>query len=197
MLHIFIINPTSGKNKGIKIGETIKEYCDSLKIKYQIYYIENKGSATDFAKKFNDNNEAIIYSVGGDGTLNEIVNGMNNSKEILSIISAGTGNDFYKTLLDFNDNKIDLCKVNNRYFINIASIGLDAEVAHLANTFKEKHLPNKLVYILSLIKTYFSYESKKISVNNRDTNITLLTVCNGKFYGGGFKIDPNAKNKYW
>ena len=84
-------------------------------------------------------------------------------------------------------------KVNDRYFINIASIGLDAEVAYRANKLKSFHLPKKLIYLISLIKTFFIYKGIKVKIDGKEKEITIFTVCNAKYYGGGFKIAPNAK----
>ncbi len=190
MEHIFIINPISGKNKGIEVGKVIDNYCKELGVDYKIIYTTKDMRADKIASNFKNNENAIIYSVGGDGTLNEVVNGIANSKVSLSIIPSGTGNDFYKSLRDFNGDKIDLCKVNDKYFINIASVGLDAEVADYANTLKDKHIKGS--YYLSLLKTFFTYKPKKICIDEDEKRITLFTVCNGMYYGGGFKIDPRA-----
>ena len=78
--------------------------------------------------------------------MNEIVNGMSNSKAKLSVIPAGTGNDFYKSLKNFDGDKIDLGRVNDKYFINIDSIGFDAKVADDANKLKSKIMKGKLDY---------------------------------------------------
>lgn len=192
MEYIFIVNPISGNGHGAVASQVIKEYCNKLKVNFKIIYTKAKGEAKNIAS-FYKNKNTVVYSVGGDGTLNEVVNGLYNSKSTLGIVPVGTGNDFYKTLVDHAGNTIDIGKVNDRYFINIASIGLDAEVASLANTLKEKKYPKELVYILSLIKNYFSYKNKTIKINDREENITILTVCNGKYYGNGFKIAPSAK----
>ncbi len=192
MKYIFIVNPTSGNGCGVKVGQAISEYCNELKINFKVIYTKSKGDAKNIALHYKNKN-CIVYSVGGDGTLNEVVNGLHDSKTSLGVVPVGTGNDFYKTLLGHDCNLIDLGKVNDRYFINIASVGLDAEVADLANYLKDKKLSKNLVYILSLIKNYFSYKNKKIKIDGREENITILTICNGKYYGNGFKIAPSAK----
>ena len=193
MYHVFIINPISGNKNGLKAAKIIEDYCVENKLLFKIIYTNSNNNAQEIASYYKNNKNVIIYSVGGDGTLNEVINGMHDGIANLSIIPTGTGNDFYKCVKKFNGNKIDLGKVNDKYFINIASIGFDAEVANLANTYKEKNLPNKLVYILSLIKNYFSYKNIEVRSNERKKCITIFTVCNGSYYGGGFKINPNAK----
>ena len=191
MQHIFIINPISGKNKGVEVSKVIDNYCKELNVNYRIIYTKKDLRADEIASEYKNQEGTIVYSVGGDGTLNEVVNGIANSQVNLSIIPSGTGNDFYKSLKNFDGDKIDLCKVNDKYFINIASIGLDAEVAELANILKEKNVKGS--YYLSLLKTFFTYRPKMINIGEVEKKITLFTVCNGMYYGGGFKIDPLAK----
>lgn len=191
MNHIFIINPESGKRKGLYAGQVIEDYLRNKKINYKVHYTGHKNEALEIANQYKDSDN-IIYSVGGDGTLNEIVNSLAKSDATLSIIPIGSGNDFYKSFKSFEGDYIDLGLVNDRYFINVASIGLDAEIANYANILKEKKLPNKLVYILSLIKNYLIFDSITVEKNNLKSEKILLAICNGSFYGGGFKIAPYA-----
>lgn len=192
MKYIFIVNPVAGKGKGIVAGKIIEEYCKSIKVDYKVIYTTKKGDAKKISSLYADNYDNIIYSVGGDGTLNEIVNGMAYSNASIGIIPVGSGNDFYKNLLNNNTNKIDLGMVNDRYFINVASLGLDAEIAKFANEIKGYKIPNDMIYILSIIKNCFAFNGIEVSTENLLKKLTMITVCNGKFYGGGFKIAPNA-----
>lgn len=190
---IFIINPVSGKNKGIIIGKVIEEYCKVNKLDYKIIFTNKKDDAKNIAKIYKDIPNATIYSVGGDGTLNEVVNGLANSQSNLGIIPVGTGNDFYRSIDSCYNQKIDLGKVNDKYFINVASLGLDAEIANYTNYLKTRNFPNKLVYILGIIHEYFSYKPINVNVEGETKDTTILTVCNARYYGGGFKIAPKAK----
>lgn len=192
MSFIFIVNPVSGNGKSIKAINAIEECCKMMGANYQIIYTCKENDAKVIAKFYKDKN-CTIFSVGGDGTLNEIVNGMANSKAKLGVVPVGTGNDFYRTFKDFEKDKIDLGKVNDRYFINVASLGLDAEIANYANTLKNGKLSNKAVYILGIIHEYFSFKPINIDIDGINKNSTILTVCNAKYYGGGFKIAPFAK----
>lgn len=195
MRKIFIVNPTSGGGRSIKIINEIKKILEKDNEDFEIYYTSAPKEATDIAMIFNDDEPKIIYSVGGDGTLFEVVNGIANSNNLLGIIPAGTGNDFIKSIN--NDNEItyvDLCKMNEHYFVNIASVGIDAEIAH--NKENMIHVPRTMRYIASIIDTYFKFKYPHINTTINDTSyeqdITLLAVCNGKYYGGGFKIAPRA-----
>lgn len=197
MKHIFIVNPISGKGRACKVAIGIKKVCEEEKLDYQIYYTNAPGDATKITKSIKGSKN-IIYSVGGDGTLNEVLNGIVGTKNILSIIPAGSGNDFYKTLVKIDDEMplIDVGKVNKKYFINVVSIGIDAEVAKNAEVMKKLKIPPSQIYNASIIYTFFKYKFKNIefTVDNNSSKgkCTLLTICNGKMYGGGYKIAPEA-----
>ncbi len=197
MKRIFIVNPNSGGGKALKVVENIKKVCESDNLEYEIFFTDGPNDATKIAKKFRFSSN-IIYSVGGDGTLNEVVNGIVGTKNMLGIIPCGSGNDFYKTLDKIDDEipLIDVGKINNKYFINIVSIGIDAEVANNVSLMKKIKLPPSQIYNASIVYTFFKYRFKNIDVEIDTEKVngkcTILTVCNGQVYGGGYKIAPSA-----
>lgn len=200
MKKVFIVNPASGCGKAKKIAEEIKTKLDNDGDSYEMHFTNAPREAIDIALKYKKKKEPhLIYSVGGDGTLFEVVNGIAESKNILGIIPAGTGNDFIKTL-DDNDELtyVDLCKMNDYYFINIASVGIDADIAHNKERMKTYHIPKSMQYNASIVDTFFRFKSPhiRVEVDDRlyDQDITILAICNGKYYGGGFQIAPNASN---
>ena len=138
MKYVFIINPASGKTDYNKIKENIIKTLENED--YEIYETKAPKEATQIANRFKNEENTVVYSVGGDGTLNEVVNGIAEGKCKLGIIPTGSGNDFYRTLKETkNENiRLDLGKVNGRYFINIASVGMDAETCNNANKIKSK-----------------------------------------------------------
>lgn len=199
MKHIFIVNPISGKGKTLKAVDRIKKVCEEENLDYEIYFTEYPKDATKIARK-NRFTKNIIYSVGGDGTLNEVLNGIVGTKNLLGVIPAGSGNDFYKTLSKIDEEYpvIDIGKVNDRYFINIISIGIDAEVANNVSLMKKRKVPTNQIYNASLIYTFFKYKYKDIELSidekeQKKGKCTILTICNGQVYGGGYKIAPSAK----
>ena len=199
MKHIFIVNPISGKGKTLKTVDRIKKVCEEEHLDYEIHYTEYPQEATKIARKYRFTKN-IIYSVGGDGTLNEVLNGIVGTKNLLCVIPSGSGNDFYKTLSKIDEEYpvIDIGKVNDRYFINIISIGIDAEVANNVSLMKKRKVPTNQIYNASLIYTFFKYKYKDIELSideqeQRKGKCTILTICNGQVYGGGYKIAPSAK----
>ncbi len=198
MKRIFIVNPISGNGKSIEIANEIKEVLDRDNEDYEMYYTTSPKEAISIASRFNSAAPHIIYSVGGDGTLFEVVNGISNSNNILGIIPSGTGNDFIKSLnSDEEITYVDLGRMNEYRFINIASVGIDCEIANNQNQMKKYSIPKTLRYKASILYTLSHFQSPYIKANINDQefarNITILAICNGKYYGGGFAIAPNAK----
>ena len=195
MKYVFIINPARGKTDYDKIKQNIMKTLENEN--YEIYETKAPKEATEIASRFKNEENTVVYSVGGDGTLNEVVNGIAEGKCKLGIIPTGSGNDFYRTLKEAQTEnvRLDLGKVNGRYFINIASVGMDAETCNNANKIKSK-IKLHSSYYLALIHTFLTFKSKslklKIDKNVYAGDYIIAAICNGKYYGGGFKIAPVA-----
>lgn len=186
--NIFIINGQISRNKIRAFGNFLSTISEEEKLKNLVLYTVGRNDAKRLAKEYsNIYKNAIIYSVGGDGTLNEVINGINPNCK-LAIIPLGTGNDFYRVYKEIEGTqKIDLGIVNNKKFINIASIGVDAEVANKANYYKCKGKFKNFEYYAGIIDSLI----KNPNYNTSLGNITLLAVCNGKYYGNNVPINPN------
>lgn len=190
--NIFIINGQISRNKIRAFGNFLSTISEEEKLKNLVLYTVGRNDAKRLAKEYsNIYKNAIIYSVGGDGTLNEVINGINPNCK-LAIIPLGTGNDFYRVYKEIEGTqKIDLGIVNNKKFINIASIGLDAEVANKANYYKCKGKFKNFEYYAGIIDSLI----KNPNYNTSLGNITLLATCNGKYYGNNVPINPNYNLK--
>ena len=190
--NIFIINSQISRNKIRAFGNFLSTISEEEKLKNLVLYTVGRNDAKRLAKEYsNIYKNAIIYSVGGDGTLNEVINGINPNCK-LAIIPLGTGNDFYRVYKEIEGTqKIDLGIVNNKKFINIASIGLDAEVANKANYYKCKGKFKNFEYYAGIIDSLI----KNPNYNTSLGNITLLAICNGKYYGNNVPINPNYNLK--
>jgi len=211
MRHVFIVNPVAGKGKSLQFISEIKNLFAKSDTSHIIEITKYPGHATEIARKHVSEGKCRLYSVGGDGTLNEIVNGMVGSDSSLAIIPCGSGNDFIKSITDNLNIKnileksvhggeklIDLAKVGSQYFLNISSIGFDAEV--LLNVNKIKKLPfitGRMAYILGVITTIFKYSHNflKISIDEQhmEAKSLLIAVANGRYYGGGMLAAPEAQ----
>ena len=199
MKYYFIINPISGKINKQLLEKNIREACLKRQVPYKVMYTKKTGDAQYLAKKIPDE-ECVVFSVGGDGNLNEVLNGIAKSEnKILGNIPTGSGNDFDKTLKQYQNGilNIDLGKINNRFFINVACLGLDADVANnISFIRKKKWIPVSQRYNASLVYSYFKYKFKDLKITMGETQVenscTILAVGNGQYYGGGFRIAPHA-----
>ena len=212
-----IINLTAGGGKPRPYLKTIFKYLKENGFNFKVSYTSHHGEAIELARKAADKGIDLIVSIGGDGTVNEIVNGIMKSKNdpSLGIIPLGWANDFIKStdipsdiieackiLIRGKIKKIDIGVINSKiYFANICGVGFDAEVALLANQMKSKH-PNlrilsAFVYVFATVKKLlspFSYHNVKIKFDGQEihSKILFIAISNGKIYGGRFKITPEA-----
>ncbi len=188
MKRIFIVNSKAGHGQAVNISSYIHDvfYLDDDVI---IIHTDDNISTINVAKYYKNEN-AVIYSVGGDGTLNDVINGLSGGRAYLGIIPCGSGNDFIRNI-DLQTKDIDLGKVNDRYFINIVSFGIDAEVASKVNQLN-KNGGSKHVYPKGIIKTFPKFKSPSIILEDEQKDITILSICNGSYYGNGIKLAPHA-----
>lgn len=218
---LFIVNPTSGNGKGEQAIKLIKRICDKININYDIKCTLHPNHATEITKGACHDYD-IIVSCGGDGTLNEVVNGLvqhNNSK--LCVLPVGSGNDFVKNLnypksldsillnlktpqnqtirkvnvgkLEFQSQESN--KWDSMYFINNVGIGFDAYVGHLNQ--RNKKLPGLASYIYSVVVGLVNFSHIKPQLKFDDVTINsdklMITIGNGTCSGGGFYLTPYAK----
>ncbi|MDI9476104.1 MAG: diacylglycerol/lipid kinase family protein [Natronincolaceae bacterium] len=209
MSYLFIVNPIAGKGKAKRTIPIIEEIMENSKHSYQIKITEKVGDGQLFAEDAKAEGFHTIVSVGGDGTLHEVVNGMAGGVQKLGIIPAGTGNDFARSLnipFDIEDAmgvlvqgkamSIDLGRLDDKYFINFCSVGLDALIAEEANKIK-RYFSSTYSYIIGVIKALGKFKSLRVELiiddKKYDEEVMLVAVCNGAYYGGGMKIAPQAE----
>lgn len=206
-LHL-LVNPVSGSNKGQENFDKVTNYLDQNKINYSVEISEFPGEIVNLARiasnEIVNNDHEIILVIGGDGTLNQAVNGVKSSKNPkvnIGFIPSGTGNDFAKAL-KINKNpteqleqilnhgevlKVDLGFVDDQnrhqkiYFVNNLGIGFDALVVSLTNKSKLKTMLNKLhmgslAYVLHVIVALFRQGSYDITVAGNNKTVTYHNV---------------------
>ena len=154
--------------------------------------------------------EYRVYACGGDGTLNEVVQGAAGRENVaITVFSGGSGNDFVKLfddpkaffdlerLVDAEEAVFDLIDCNGDYSLNICSVGLDARIG--TDVSKYKRLPLLHGFwayaastVVNVIKGIHEHYRVEVSGEVVDGNQTMICVCNGRYYGGGFYAMPDA-----
>ena len=205
----FIINPAAGRGRSVRVMDKLCTYLNKQEIAYDTAFSMRPGHTVKIARNAAARGYDAIVSVGGDGTLRETLEGIQGFDCALGVIPAGTGNDFIKSLgipkdplaalkviLHGKRRTIDAGQINKRMFINVATLGFDAEVADAAR--KIPVLRGLLSYLAATLITLFRLKRRKVTIEHEDGTAThhdilLIAVCNGQYYGGGFHVAPPAR----
>ena len=210
MTHLFIINPAAGSHdRTAEYTKAIEECCAGLN--YRIEVSAGPGECTRLTREAAETGEDYrIYACGGDGTLNEVVQGAAGFDNVaVTVFSGGSGNDFVKIfddpkaffalprLLDSREAAFDLIDCNGSLSLNICSVGLDARIGlDVANYKRLPLLHGFAAYAVStlvnVIRGVAEHYIIEIDGETIDAHQTLLCACNGRYYGGGFNPVPEA-----
>ena len=214
MKGLFIINPSSGKQN---IDSMLREIMatlilDQICYHVDVFYTKGKDDAKNRAAELKPGDYDFIVSVGGDGTLNEVTNGLilSESNIPMAIISAGTVNDFAtymklpqtadgfcQMIKDFQTKKVDVGRVNNEYFINVLAAGMLTDIAYKVPKDKKAVL-GKMAYYLEGVKEFPKQLSQNMTLtfNSKEysgtEDIMLFLVANSKSVGGFADAAPLA-----
>jgi YegS/Rv2252/BmrU family lipid kinase len=217
-----VVNPQAGGGKGKKFWQKKAEKkMKKANIAFQAKYTEYQGHAIVLVTEAIRNGFRKIIAVGGDGTYNEVVNGIflqqhTKTEHItLAVLAIGTGNDWIKTMdIPKNiDKAIDVIqhgvpyiqdiglatyhkadKKYQRYFLNVAGIGFDAYIAQRLEENGKRF--GKLTYLTELILGVFKYKNRLIRIKNEavdtEERIFMMAVSLCQYFGDGMRIAPNA-----
>ncbi len=210
-----VVNPNAGNGKGMRDWDRISGLFERENIPVYAQFTQKKGHAIDSARKAINTGFRKIISVGGDGTLNEVVNGIFtqdycSSKDItIGMIPVGTGNDWgrmfgiplvYEGSVNvIKENKTmlhDIGKVkyhcenepHTRYFINIAGLGFESIVVKKTNKQKDKGRSSQALYFYNLLSSLISYSNVKtdIVIDGLKKNYNVFSINVGNGrYCGG------------
>lgn len=214
MKGLFIINPSSGRQnfqdkiKGIAGTLILDQICNTI----DVFYTQKQDDALKKASSLKKGEYDFVVAVGGDGTLNEVINGIIIGKnEIpIAVISAGTVNDFANYLKlpqtpdefcemirNFQLERVDAGKVNERYFINVVAAGLFSDVGFKV-TKDKKAVMGKLAYYLEgaidLPKQFANTLQMRFITDEKimEEDVLLFMVTNSQSVGGFKEIAPLA-----
>ena len=197
----FIINPIAGTGKQTRIEDTIAKHLDN----YDIVYTQKGGDATSLSSEAVKDNIDAVIAVGGDGTVNECLIGLVNTKTALGVIPCGSGNGFAyhigmdrtveKAIIQLKDAKIetiDSCTANGAPFVNVSGIGFDAHISNLFAKLKERGFINYVKLILKEL----SYKPQEYTLQydeiDRTVTAYMISFANASQYGNDARISPMA-----
>lgn len=210
MKHLFIINPAAGsRDRTLECSREIVQLCRDLD--YRVEISKGPGDCRRLANEAARSGEEYrIYACGGDGTLNEVAAGAAGyGNAAVTAWAGGSGNDFVRLfseprafchlarLLDAEETAFDMIRCNDSLALNICSVGLDARIGtDVANYKRLPLLHGFWAYAASAVVNVVRGVSQPLKVTlcgqTRDEEMTMVCVCNGRYYGGGFYAVPEA-----
>lgn len=208
----FIVNPTAGHGRALKTWRRIEPLLETMG-EFGVKFTQRPRHGEELARQAAAEGWERVVALGGDGTLNEVGNGLMGTSAALAIVPTGTGNDWVRTAgipLDAHGAArvaftgrvapIDVGHaVGHRYFFNIAGIGFDAEVSRRVNDYGPvlKAVGGTLPSLLGIVGTLFSFNGVKVVAEidgerRQIPRMLLMAVGLARYYGGGMKILPEA-----
>ncbi|MCU0369803.1 MAG: diacylglycerol kinase family lipid kinase [Bacteroidales bacterium] len=203
----FISNPVSGLRRSGRIEDLVRQNLDLDKFEYAIFETKSPKDAMRLASEAVKDNFDIIVASGGDGTVNEVVQGIGNSPVSLGIIPNGSGNGLARHLEipmepekairlinRLNTRTIDIASINGYPFASIAGLGFDARVANKYRKVKKRGFYG---YLRVVTREFFRYREREYSLTFNDQKLTrkalLLSVANSNQFGYNTIIAPKAE----
>jgi diacylglycerol kinase (ATP) len=211
------VNPASANGATGKRWPELAHRASMLGLAGETLFSERPGHLIELARAAVADGARLVVAVGGDGTLNEVVNGIAGRDVELATIPLGTGMDFVRTYgiptrfddavrvaLDGATRTIDAGRVRyrtwsgddaERWFANVGSVGMSGAVAQRANGMS-KALGGKLTFFYALTRVFLEWENTEVTVTlddgERRGRMHDVVVANGVWHGGGMKLAPNA-----
>jgi len=204
-----IVNPAAGRGAVGANLPLVRSAFAAHEIE-RVYESTAPGDEENLAARAVRDGAQTIVAVGGDGTCGRIANAIlqSGAQCRLAVVPAGTGNDFAKTLgvnkyspaqiaelvVRGDAKQIDVGLADGHYFLNSCGFGFDASV--LEATSRIRFLKGDAVYIYSALRQLFTYRGVEVSVSGapgvKSGSMLMVTISNGRWLGGAFKIAPNA-----
>jgi len=206
--YLLIVNPEAGSRSTMKALPEIERLLRDRQADFEFHFTRERGHATELVREIGSAFDVIV-SVGGDGTINEIVNGMPEIDKPLGILPIGTGNDFARScslkmgdlenavdvLLAHDIKKIDLGEVNGRRFVNVMGMGFEGRANDIGKMLPFLHGAPK--YLIAIGGTYLTYRRMPLKIKFNDMDIDekvfLMSIGNGWNVGGGLQLTPKAR----
>ncbi|NLL56693.1 MAG: diacylglycerol kinase family lipid kinase [Clostridiales bacterium] len=203
-----IINPNSGKDKAKNALQIVETMLNDKQIPYKVHITNYTKHATDIVRELNQKPETKLIILGGDGTFNEVLNGITDFEKIaIGFIPCGTGNDYVRAasiptdtkkaleiILKGNIGYTDFLQVGDKRCLNCAGAGMDVDVLERCRTMKL--FRGKLKYYASLIDVllHLRFHKMKVTIDGKteEKSVFMIAVANGTCFGGGMRISPHS-----
>lgn len=206
---LIVVNPAAGKASFSAKLDYFNQKLSEASLEYEVIFTEQDSPDRLISYIKSQNCFDEVFVMGGDGTLNMVVNEIGAARLPIAIISNGTGNDSVKSLHGIMDFKkqveialsgsvkpFDLGVCNGRYFVNGVGIGFDGEVVRTMLEKGDKR-GRHIDYLLTVLRIVGGFKEKKLRYaldgKYHEKKILLFTISNGTTFGGGFVINPKAK----
>ncbi|MFH1597910.1 MAG: diacylglycerol kinase family protein [Patescibacteria group bacterium] len=210
-----IVNPTANRGDAAAMIPQLESLFNTKKIEYKMEVTKAPLHATELARQAASSGYPVIIAAGGDGTVNEVVNGLVGSDSVLGVLPLGSGNDFSKNLalrkqdLDFDlkvllkkkVKKIDLGIINDHYFASQTSMGFTGRVNNYVKQ-SPAFLRGYSMMIYSIMRILIDYYPHHLQITMKDDkdktikldgDYTICDVGNGRYEGDGFQLTPDAR----
>lgn len=208
MLYL-IANEHAGSGAGAEVLPRVRAMLEEAGIPFRADVTEGPGHAAVLADRAVSSGTAEMACLGGDGTIYEVINGLAGRFVTLYLIPCGTGNDFVKVLglpkdpvealkaqLSGSPRRLDVGHLNDRYFMNVSGAGFDVEVLRQADRFKRLG-KGILPYLFGIFAALKHFRPLPVEIlldeKTEKKEITIFSVGNGQYIGGGMKAVPHAR----
>ncbi|HZX75098.1 MAG TPA: diacylglycerol kinase family protein [Cyclobacteriaceae bacterium] len=202
----FIINKFSGTGYLPEVEGRIITRCGELNLECTIEFTKERGHGKDLAKEALQKNFDTVFAVGGDGTINEVAQGLINSNATMGIIPKGSGNGLARHLgipLKLNQAlnllqygrpiEMDTIRINGNLSLNVSGIGFDAHIAKLFQANEKRGLSTYAKLTLSEFWKYNEFASTAILDGNKiASDVFMLSIANSSQFGNDARIAPEA-----
>lgn len=215
-----IVNPAAGASSTYRKWPRISRLLEHIGLSFDHQYTEGVGHAIELARAAASNGYGYLVAVGGDGTVNEVANGILSSANAggtsLGVVSTGTGSDFARSV-GIPGHYVSACscltsprralidvgiveyrkqgQTLRRFFVNAAGTGFDAAAVEMTERLP-KYFGGTIPYLVGLVRTLIGYRNKSVVLRVGDkaetVRILSLVVANGSYLGGGMHIAPEA-----
>ena len=199
MKYVYMVNRFNLKETSGTVIRRLREVSKELHREYEIRVNETPQEAKAAVWNLKDS-ECVITALGGDGTINLLLNDLVGTGNILSYLPVGTGNDFHRTCMETLEDgihDIDIVRINDRFFINAACFGIDADIANDESFIHNRMIPKPMRYNAGVLYHFLTYhKGRRLKVEwdgeTIEKEFTTVVAANCRYYGSGYRISPHS-----